>query len=71
MDFIDADPKDCSRVSFVVWVSKKMDNVGGNMNNVKLSDRLQQLLEQIPQGSRLADIGSDHALLPVHRCRKR
>jgi len=42
-----------------------MDNVGGNMNNVKLSDRLQQLLEQIPQGSRLADIGSDHALLPV------
>lgn len=35
------------------------------MNNVKLSDRLQQLLEQIPEGSRLADIGSDHALLPV------
>ncbi|HBS43862.1 MAG TPA: tRNA (adenine-N(1))-methyltransferase, partial [Paenibacillus sp.] len=32
---------------------------------MKLSDRLQQLLEQIPQGSRLADIGSDHALLPV------
>lgn len=35
------------------------------MNNVKLSDRLQQLLEQIPEGSRLADIGSDHALLPI------
>lgn len=35
------------------------------MNNVKLSDRLQLLLEQIPQGSRLADIGSDHALLPI------
>lgn len=35
------------------------------MNNVKLSDRLQCVLEQIPQGSRLADIGSDHALLPV------
>lgn len=35
------------------------------MNNVKLSDRLQLLLEQVPAGSRLADIGSDHALLPV------
>lgn len=35
------------------------------MNNVKLSDRLQLLLEQVPSGSRLADIGSDHALLPV------
>ncbi|MEK3669553.1 MULTISPECIES: tRNA (adenine(22)-N(1))-methyltransferase [unclassified Paenibacillus] len=36
-----------------------------NVNNVKLSDRLQRLLEQVPEGSRLADIGSDHALLPV------
>ncbi|MFC3745466.1 tRNA (adenine(22)-N(1))-methyltransferase [Paenibacillus sp. GCM10012306] len=35
------------------------------MNNTKLSERLQLVLEQIPQGSRLADIGSDHALLPV------
>jgi tRNA (adenine22-N1)-methyltransferase len=35
------------------------------MNNVKLSDRLQLVLEQVPAGSRLADIGSDHALLPV------
>ncbi|AIQ54221.1 tRNA (adenine(22)-N(1))-methyltransferase [Paenibacillus sp. FSL R7-0331] len=35
------------------------------MNKVKLSDRLQLLLEQVPEGSRLADIGSDHALLPV------
>lgn len=35
------------------------------MNNIKLSDRLQRLLEQVPEGSRLADIGSDHALLPV------
>lgn len=35
------------------------------MNNVKLSDRLSRVLDQIPAGSRLADIGSDHALLPV------
>lgn len=35
------------------------------MNNIKLSDRLQLLLEQVPEGSILADIGSDHALLPV------
>lgn len=35
------------------------------MKNVKLSDRLQHLLIQIPDKSRLADIGSDHALLPI------
>lgn len=32
---------------------------------MKLSQRLQYILEQIPPGSVLADIGSDHALLPV------
>ncbi|WP_152398437.1 MULTISPECIES: tRNA (adenine(22)-N(1))-methyltransferase [Paenibacillus] len=32
---------------------------------MKLSRRLQLIMEQIPDGSRLADIGSDHALLPV------
>lgn len=32
---------------------------------MKLSRRLTQILDQIPPGSRLADIGSDHALLPV------
>ncbi|WP_310550271.1 tRNA (adenine(22)-N(1))-methyltransferase [Paenibacillus glufosinatiresistens] len=35
------------------------------MSIVKLSRRLAQLLEQIPTGSVLADIGSDHALLPA------
>ncbi|MDO7905442.1 tRNA (adenine(22)-N(1))-methyltransferase TrmK [Paenibacillus sp. JX-17] len=32
---------------------------------MKLSQRLQRIMEQIPAGSKLADIGSDHALLPV------
>nr|WP_154895118.1 class I SAM-dependent methyltransferase [Paenibacillus xylanexedens] len=32
---------------------------------MKLSNRLQQVHDQIPEGSRIADIGSDHALLPV------
>lgn len=35
------------------------------MNNIKLSNRLRLLLDQIPEGSRMADIGSDHALLPL------
>ncbi|PYE47433.1 tRNA (adenine-N(1))-methyltransferase [Paenibacillus barcinonensis] len=32
---------------------------------MKLSNRLQRIHDQIPEGSRMADIGSDHALLPV------
>ncbi|WP_054956649.1 tRNA (adenine(22)-N(1))-methyltransferase [Paenibacillus dakarensis] len=32
---------------------------------MKLSNRLQLILDHIPSGSRLADIGSDHALLPT------
>lgn len=32
---------------------------------MKLSNRLQRIHDQIPDGSRMADIGSDHALLPV------
>lgn len=34
--------------------------------NVKLSKRLQQIAEQVPANSRIADIGSDHALLPTY-----
>ncbi len=41
---------------------RKIDCVGVMM---KLSNRLQLILDHIPVGSRLADIGSDHALLPT------
>lgn len=32
---------------------------------MKISSRLQQIADRLPEGCRLADIGSDHALLPV------
>lgn len=32
---------------------------------IVLSERLMKIAEQVPAGSRLADIGSDHALLPA------
>ncbi len=37
---------------------------------MKLSTRLTAIAEQIPAGSRLADIGSDHGLLPVYVVRQ-
>lgn len=33
---------------------------------VKLSKRLQMIADRVPVGSKLADIGSDHALLPTY-----
>lgn len=33
---------------------------------MKLSARLMQIAERLPKGCKLADIGSDHALLPVY-----
>jgi tRNA (adenine22-N1)-methyltransferase len=36
--------------------------------NVKLSQRLATIAGYVPAGSRVADIGSDHALLPVFLC---
>lgn len=33
---------------------------------MKLSERLRKIADQVPAGSRVADIGSDHALLPSY-----
>ncbi len=36
------------------------------MNEVKLSKRLEEVVREIPVGSTVADIGSDHAHLPCY-----
>ena len=38
---------------------------GGCLDNMMISKRLKTIADYVPPGSRLADIGSDHALLPV------
>lgn len=40
------------------------------MNTEKLSNRLEMVAQLVPVGSRLADIGSDHAYLPCHLVKK-
>lgn len=40
------------------------------MKEVKLSRRLLKLADYVPLGKRIADIGSDHALLPCYLVQK-
>ncbi len=43
----------------------RLQNQGFTLNEKTLSRRLERVAAHVPQGARLADIGSDHGFLPV------
>ena len=40
-------------------------------NRMHLTPRLRTIMEQVPQGARLADVGTDHALIPAALLRRK
>ncbi|MGT2866493.1 tRNA (adenine(22)-N(1))-methyltransferase [Streptococcus fryi] len=40
------------------------------MDSITLSERLMQVSRFVPKGSRLLDVGSDHAYLPIYLCER-
>ena len=47
-----------------------MESCVENLNTEKLSARLETVARFVPLGSKLADIGSDHAYLPCYLAKK-
>ena len=40
------------------------------MKELELTPRLMAIADQVPQGAKLADVGTDHAYLPVYLLRQ-